>query len=58
MVMGSTVLEHKDIHNVTWNSLDGDIFDQVDHLLSDAVLLSNLVALRHRRKRKVLLIIA
>jgi hypothetical protein len=36
MVVASTLLNHKDIHKMTWRSPEGQIFNQIDHLLIDA----------------------
>jgi hypothetical protein len=35
MVVGSTMFEHKDTHKRTWKSPDGNMFNQIDHILID-----------------------
>jgi hypothetical protein len=49
MVIGSTMFNHKDIHKMTWKSPDGNIFNQIDHLIIDARHLSNLMDVRSYR---------
>jgi hypothetical protein len=46
MVIASTVFSHKDIHKVTWRSPDGQTFKQIDHLLTDARHVSNVMDVR------------
>jgi hypothetical protein len=35
MAVGSTMFEHKDINKRTWKSSDGNVFNQIDHILID-----------------------
>jgi len=41
MVVASTLFNHKDIHTMIWRSPDGQIFNQIYHLLIDARHVSN-----------------
>jgi hypothetical protein len=53
VVISRTVFEHKDINNVIWLSSDGGTCDEVDHLLSNARLLSKLVNFRTYREAEI-----
>ena len=46
MVVVSTLLNHKDIHKMTWRSHNGQTFSQTDHLLIDARHVSNVMDVR------------
>jgi hypothetical protein len=35
MVVASTFFSHRDIHKMAWRSLDGQTYNQIDHLLID-----------------------
>jgi hypothetical protein len=35
-VIGSTMFNHKDINKMTWKSPDGNVFNQIDHLMIGA----------------------
>jgi hypothetical protein len=49
MVVGSTMFEHKDIHKRTWTSPDGNMFNQIDHILIDIRHCSDLRDIRSYR---------
>jgi hypothetical protein len=49
MVVGSTMFEHKDIHKRTWKSPDGNVFNQIDHILIDVRHCSDLRDVRSYR---------
>jgi hypothetical protein len=49
MVVGSTMFSHKDIHKRTWKSPDGNVFNQTDHILTDARHFSYLMDVRSCR---------
>jgi hypothetical protein len=54
MVVGSTMFEHKDLHKRTWNSPDGNVFNQIDHILIDVRHCSDLRDVRsYRGPRKM-----
>jgi hypothetical protein len=53
IVIGSTMFEHRDIHKVTWRSLDGNTFNQTDHLLIDARHQYNLMNIKTHRGANV-----
>jgi hypothetical protein len=46
MVVASIFFSHKDIHKMTWRSPDGQIFNQVNHLLIDARHVFNVMDVR------------
>jgi hypothetical protein len=49
MVIGSTLFQHRDIHKGTWKSPDGQIVNQIDHVLIDMRHKSNLMDMRSFR---------
>jgi hypothetical protein len=49
MVIGSIMFEHKDIHKRTWKSPDGNVFNQIDHILIDVKHCSDLRDVRSYR---------
>ena len=49
MTVGSTLFPHKVIHKVTWRSPDGNIVNQIDHILIDGRHKSNLMDVRTLR---------
>jgi hypothetical protein len=53
MVIGSTMFDHKDIHKMTWKSPDGNTFNQINHLITDARHLPNLMDVRTYRGANV-----
>jgi hypothetical protein len=42
MVAGSTMFEHKDIHTRTRKSPDGNVFNEIDHILINVRLCSDM----------------
>ena len=46
MIVGGTIFTHKNIHRVTWRSLDGDTMNQIDHILIQKKHSSNLKDVR------------
>jgi hypothetical protein len=46
IAVGSTMFEHKDIHKRTWKSPDGNVFNQINHILIDAGHCSDLMYVR------------
>ncbi|GIX69453.1 hypothetical protein CEXT_113421 [Caerostris extrusa] len=50
MVIGSTLLQHKYIHKITWRSPDDSIYNQIDHILIDSRHVSNLLDVRTFRR--------
>jgi hypothetical protein len=46
MVIASTLFNNKDIHKMQWKSTDGQTFNQLDHLLIDAIRVSNVTDVR------------
>jgi hypothetical protein len=49
MVASRAMFEHKDIHKRTWKSPDGNVFNQIDHILTDASHCSDLLDVRSYR---------
>ncbi|PNF26081.1 hypothetical protein B7P43_G06398 [Cryptotermes secundus] len=49
MVIGSKMFNHKDIHKRTWKSPDGNVFNQIDHILIDVRHCSDLMDVRSYR---------
>ncbi|PNF41348.1 hypothetical protein B7P43_G16505 [Cryptotermes secundus] len=49
MVISSTMFNHKDIHKQTWKSPDGNVFNQIDHILIDVRHCSDLMDVRSYR---------
>ncbi|PNF20250.1 hypothetical protein B7P43_G15723 [Cryptotermes secundus] len=49
MVIGGTVFNDKDIHKRTWKSPDGNVFNQIDHILIDVRHCSDLMDVRSYR---------
>ncbi|GIY06345.1 uncharacterized protein CDAR_395361 [Caerostris darwini] len=46
MVIGSTLLQHKDINKITWRSPDDSTYIQIEHILIDSRRISNLLNVR------------
>ena len=53
MIIGSTFHLHRDIHKITWRSLDGVTFNQIDQLLFDRRHKSNLMDVRSYRSANI-----
>jgi endonuclease/exonuclease/phosphatase family metal-dependent hydrolase len=53
MVIGSTMFEHKDINKRTWKSADGNVFNQIDHILINVRHCSDLRDVRIYRGAKI-----
>jgi endonuclease/exonuclease/phosphatase family metal-dependent hydrolase len=49
MVIGSTMFNHRNIHEITWKSPDDSTFNQIDHLIIDVRHVSNLLDVRSSR---------
>jgi hypothetical protein len=49
MAMGSTMFNHRNIHKMTWKFPDASTFYQIDHLITDARHVSNVLDARSFR---------
>jgi hypothetical protein len=49
MTISSTIFPYKDIHKYTWKSPDGNIYNQIDHVLIDKRLRSSISDVRSYR---------
>ena len=50
LVVKNTMFLHRNIHNYTWISLDGQTHNQIDHILIDRRLHSNIIDVRSLRR--------
>ena len=49
MVIGSTMFQHKNIHKPTWTAPDRSFESQIDHMVTDARHMSDLLEVRSYR---------
>ena len=49
MIIGTIFFQHKDIHKITWGTLDVHHFSPIDHLLIDSRHVSHLMDVRSHR---------
>jgi hypothetical protein len=52
MVIGSTILQHKNIHKPTWTAPDRSFESSIDHMVIDGRHMSDLLDIRSYKKVK------